>query len=289
MNKSIIYTLIYTIILSACAMDGQESNGANKEMSGDELQIVVEDGHTIEKRFNPPPNCERIDITHGSFASYLRQFPLHPPDREVYLYNGKKKMRQNVHAAVLDLDVGKRDLQQCADAVMRMRAEYLFHHAKKDQIHFNFTNGFKANYLKWQSGYRIKVNGNKVNWYDTGKADDSYKQFRKYLDMVFSYAGTLSLSKELKDRKIAEMQIGDVFIQGGSPGHAIIVMDMVIKKETGEIYFLLAQSYMPAQDMHILKNNKRPEISPWYSISDIQPYLNTPEWQFKSTDLKSFD
>jgi hypothetical protein len=40
----------------------------------------------------------------------------------VLLYNGAPKFRQDVHAAVIDIDVGTRDLQQCADATMRLRA-----------------------------------------------------------------------------------------------------------------------------------------------------------------------
>ena len=45
------------------------------------------------------------------------------------------------------------------------------------------------------------------------------------------------------------MQIGDVLIQGGSPGHAVIVVDMAENPATGEKLYLLAQSYMPAQDI----------------------------------------
>jgi Domain of unknown function (4846) len=38
---------------------------------------------------------------------------------------GDMKARQDVQYAVLDISVGNRDLQQCADAVMRIRGEYL--------------------------------------------------------------------------------------------------------------------------------------------------------------------
>ena len=50
------------------------------------------------------------------------------------------------------------------------------------------------------------------------------------------------------------MQIGDVFIKGGFPGHAVVVLDMAENDRTGQRVFLLAQSYMPAQDIHIMKN-----------------------------------
>lgn len=116
------------------------------------------------------------------------------------------------------MEIGKRDLQQCADAVIRLRAEYLYKHKAYDRIHFNFTNGFRADYTKWAEGYRISVKGNQVSWYKSKEKDYSYKTFRAYLDVVFAYAGTLSLAKELTSVPVTSMQIGDVLIQGGSPG-----------------------------------------------------------------------
>ena len=47
------------------------------------------------------------------------------------------------------------------------------------------------------------------------------------------------------------LQPGDVFIKGGSPGHAVIVVDVAIYPQTGKTVFLLAQSYMLAQQIHI--------------------------------------
>jgi len=83
------------------------------------------------------------------------------------------------------------------------------------------------------------------------------------------------------------MQIGDVFIQGGSPGHCVIVVDMAHDPKTGEKIFILAQSYMPAQDIQILKNPSNAAISPWYSV-DFGDVLKTPEWTFTKGDLKRF-
>ena len=52
---------------------------------------------------------------------------------------------------------------------------------------------------------------------------------------------------------ISSMQAGDIFIYGGFPGHAVTVM-AVAKNGEGKKIFLLSQGYMPAQDIHILKN-----------------------------------
>ena len=92
----------------------------------------------------------------------------------------------------------------------------------------------------------------------------------------------------MKPQTLENIEIGNVFIQGGSPGHAVIVVDKAIHSETGEVLILLTQSYMPAQDIHILKNLERSDISPWYSIADLTHRVATPEWDFRASDLKQF-
>lgn len=250
------------------------------------IKIINEEGSTVQERILPPAGFQRIEVAENSFGNYLRNLPLKPHGSKVFYYDGREKSRR-VHEAVIDLDVGKRDLQQCADAVIRLRAEYLYHQGLYEEIHFNFTNGFSAEYYKWMEGYRIAVEGNNVRWISSTDFSNTYENFRKYLDLVFAYAGTLSLEKELKTVSIDNMEIGDVFIQGGSPGHCVIVVDMAINEETKEKLFLLAQSYMPAQDIHILKNPEDEEISPWYSLN-FGEVLLTPEWRFNRDDLRRF-
>ena len=88
----------------------------------------------------------------------------------------------------------------------------------------------------------------------------SYQSFKEYLQIVFTYAGTASLAKELKLINMNDLEIGDVFIKEGSPGHAVIVMDVAINSKTDKKLFMIAQSYMPAQDIHILVNYNNPTI-----------------------------
>ena len=60
--------------------------------------------------------------------------------------------------------------------------------------------------------------------------------------------------------------------------------DVVVNAE-GQPRFLLLQSYMPAQEVHVLKNPKSEDGSPWYGI-DFGPQLVTPEWSFARTALR---
>lgn len=243
----------------------------------------------IETSIVPPTGYVREASNPQSFTAYLHQLPLLPKGSKVKLYNGQEKVNQAAAFAVVDMEIGNRDLQQCADAVMRLRAEYLWSQKRYDEIKFNFTNGFKAEYKKWAEGNRIKVSGNNVQWYAVGNRDYSYPTFRKYLDIVFMYAGTASLSKELIPVPYASLRPGDVFIKGGSPGHAVIVVDMAVHPQTKQTLFLLAQSYMPAQQIHILINPVNKKLSPWYELSDNEEgKLYTPEWIFEKKELKRF-
>ena len=77
-----------------------------------------------------------------------------------------------------------------------------------------------------------------------------------------------------------------MFIQGGFPGHAMLVAD-VARNAQGKRVFLLIQSYMPAQNMHVVNNPSDDKLSPWYSATDAGK-LVTPEWTFERSDLKRF-
>ena len=81
------------------------------------------------------------------------------------------------------------------------------------------------------------------------------------------------------------MRIGDLFIKGGFPGHAMLVADMAENPATGEQRFLLLQSYMPAQDMHIVVDPQSVDASPWYRVA-FGSALQTPEWTFEADQLK---
>jgi hypothetical protein len=214
---------------------------------------------TLETRIPPPDGFRRLTAPPDSWGAWLRGLPLKPADAPVLLYTGAPKWRQDVHAAVLDIDVGSRDLQQCADAIMRLRGEWLFAAGRTRDIGFNYTDGKRRAFAA------------------RGRTD--YAAFRKYMDLVFAYAGTYSLERELKAVPLEAMAVGDVFIKGGFPGHAVLVADMAENPATGEKRFLLIQSYMPAQEMHVLKNPAAPDGSPWYPAKFEGP-LVTPEWTF---------
>lgn len=222
------------------------------------------DEHNYPKQIKEiplPEGYERLQTGESSFGYFLRQQSL-KSDKTVYLYNGQPKYNQTAQYAVLNIPVGNKDLQQCADAVMRLRAEYL----KQQQKPVCFADNA----------------GKKYCW-------EQYKNrgWQTYLETVFGMCGTISLERELKAKDWTNLAVGDVLIKGGSPGHAVIVVDVARHKTSGKFIFLLAQSYMPAQDIHVLQNLNDKKLSPWYRTPSGET-VTTPEWTFYATQLRSW-
>ena len=251
---------------------------------------LPEDGRTrqaLADRIAPPAGFARVPVAAGSFADWLRYLPLAPARTPVRYFNGRLKPNQDIHAAVVDLDVGRRDLQQCADAVMRLRAEYLYSTGRRAAVAFNFTSGDRVPFSRWAAGWRPRVKGNRVRWRRNGSRGADHASFRKYLTTIFTYAGSYSLAREMMPvRDPNAIRIGDVFIQGGFPGHAVIVVDLAVGAD-GAKRFLLAQSYMPAQSLHILRNPRDPKGSPWFAVPRGAKFV-TPEWTFETRHLRRF-
>ncbi|WP_326911520.1 DUF4846 domain-containing protein [Sedimentibacter sp. MB31-C6] len=252
-----------------------------------EVDYINKEGMTIRDRYLPIEGYIRAEYAEGTFAEFLRNQKLKPYGEKVLYFDGREKSSNGIYDSAFDVDIGNRDLHQCADAIMLLRAEYLYSQGQYDKISFNFVSGFKAEYKKWIDGYRIDVQGNDAEYYKAAEPSNSYEVFRKYMDMVFAYSGTLSLEKELKSVSVDNMNIGDVFIVGGNPGHAVIVVDMAVNSN-GEKIFLLAQSYMPAQQTQLLINPMDEDISPWYSLKGKEKLI-TPQWTFELDTLKSWD
>jgi hypothetical protein len=236
-----------------------------------------------------PPGYHRLPVSHDPFTAWLRALPL-KKDRTVYLYDGSPKRNQDAQYAVLDISVGKADLQQCADAVMRLRAEYLF--ATHDRINIDFytEQGTRLNFLEWACGGRVRLDKDRLVRYTLQTPDhfdDSRFSFDNYLTTVFTWCGTHTLEKQLISKNIETINGGDVLIKGGAPGHAMIVVD-VAEDDKGRRIFLLAQSYMPAQDIHIVKNPNDARISPWYTAYSTRGMVETPEWTFTTSQLRTW-
>lgn len=206
--------------------------------------FINEEGMTLQDRINVPQGYKRIEADPNSFASFMRNYPLLPFGETVKYYNGNEKEHQLFVCSVFDLDMISGDLQQCVDSCMRLYIEYLISQNAFDKISFHYSNGTVHKYSKGQN----------VN---------------DYMRQLFTYAGTLSMSKyDTVQIDVHDASIGDMFLAGGSPGHAMMIVD-VAQDENGNKAFLVAQGYMPAQSFHLVRNVYHYD-DPWFYEDELE-------------------
>lgn len=272
----VIATLITLIVLSAGAMQSKQFvKSTSTTTSNTSHNLINKDKLTILSRVNVPNGFKRVNYAKGSFQEYLRNYKLKPFGSKIINYDGSQYFWQGGHIGILEIPVPTNGLQQCADALIRIRSEYLWDNNRKDEIGFNFTSGDYCSWSYYAEGYRPKINGNKVTFSKTASADHSKTNFYKYLNLIYMYSGTLSLFNELKSIDDSDLQLGDMLIKGGSPGHIVMICDEVIN-DKGERLFLLFQGNTPAQNVHLVKNLEDSKITPWYQLKkdEIIPVSN---------------
>ena len=243
-------------------------NVDNNKTASSNTSVIIP--HTICE-IPLPQGYERVVTDSNSFEYYLQHFKL-KNDKTIYYYNGSKKFNQRMQYAVLDIAIGEKNLMQCADAIMRIRAGYFFDRKEYDKIVFKSTgNTYKFNeYLLKRSTTDIPT------------------VFNQFMEIVYENCGTYNLSESLKPKAdIRNIAIGDVLVKGGSPGHAMIVMDVAINIKTRHRIYLLAQGFMPAQSVHVVINPMSNRLSPWYETEEEADII-TPGYLFKPGQLKEW-
>lgn len=291
MKKALHSTLLF-VLFSCGETSNLKTNILIEETSpkiGKTTALKInEDKNTVKARFPAPAGYSYVPTKQASFGEYLENFPLLKYGSPILRYDGAAIEIQHLHEAIFDIDTGTKDLQQCADAVIRLRAEYLFQLKKSDEIKFHFTSGDLMTWNDYKTGTRAFVKGNSVQFKRTENFDDSYKNFRKYLDLIFTYAGTISLNKETKPiLKTNDLKTGDILITAGSPGH-IVFISGVAENQHGHRLFLLSEGFTPAQSIHLLKNPFDDKISPWYDLDVNSEETKTARYFFKPSNFRSF-
>ena len=230
----------------------------------------------LSDRFPTPQGYVRAELKSGSFGAWLRDLPLQA-DNRVLSYRGEAILAPS--AAVAPLDIGRGDIQQCADTVLRLFAEYRWSDGSADTLAFHFTSGDRSGWKDWRRGERFKVRGSKVNRVRRGAVANTHVHFRKWLQHTFLYAGTRSLNKDAKRVAIGEaIQPGDFFVSPGSPGHALIVLD-VARAEGKPDVALIGQGFMPAQSFHVITDRGRHVHKGWFELpAGKSGALLNPSW-----------
>ncbi len=210
---------------------------------------------TVAEAFPPPPGAQRVQVQADDFGAWLRQLPLYPPDRQVHSYRGD--LLDMPAARVVEMEVGTRDLQQCADSILRLRATWERLQGRTPAYHY--TSGYLSSWEAWAGGARPQVAGSTVTTRKgAAQADSSDASFVRWLTDLYMYAGTRSLPLD----SIADQQVdpGDFLLIPGSPGHAVLVLD--VAEGGGRRWVLVGQGYMPAMDFHVVQG----EAEGWFLV-----------------------
>ena len=258
-----------------------------EESQPEDLHDYIQpDGTTIASRVIVPKGYKRIPYDENSFQTYIRNYPLKPFGAAIINYDGSEHFSQDGHFGILELQVAENGLQQCADVLIRLYAEYLWKHKKYETIGFEFTSGHYCSWLKYAEGYRPNIKGNKVTFVKKRSTDHSKKNFVRYLNLIYTYSGTLSLYNELDAVKhVDDLQIGDMVVSPGTPGHVAMIVDAMVNEE-GVRRFVMMQGYTPSQSVSLLKNEGS-AMNPWYELKIEEPLL-IPGYYFEKAQFMRF-
>jgi hypothetical protein len=240
----------------------------------------------LESRFPVPDGFVRVPVRDGSYADWLRGLPVRTDRKEVRTYTGASIGSPS--SGVVLLDVGRRNLQQCADSVIRLHAEYHWQRGGADKVGYHFTSGDLSTWKAWRHGERFSVKGSRVKRVRGGSRKADHSAFRVYLDHVFRYAGTRSLHRDSEPME-GPIEGGDFFVQGGAPGHAIIVLDVAVHPD-GRRVGLVGQGFLPAQEFHIVGASGSHVLNAvWFLLPETGAALDTPSWSpFERSSLRRF-
>lgn len=229
----------------------------------------------LDARFAPPAGFTRVEVTPESFAAWLRGLPVRTDRTHVLAYDKRRLLRPS--AAVVALDVSTRDLQQCADTALRLHAEWLWHRGRAGEAAYHFTSGDRSRFADWRAGERFRVKGAKVERVRTGRRGGGRKSFRAWLEHTFMYAGTQSLRRDADPLGDAPFTGGEVLVQPGGPGHAVVVLDVATHPD-GRRVGLIGQGFMPAEDLHVLQMPGAID-GVWFALpADGDDRMQTPSW-----------
>lgn len=254
MKKKIFLVIVVVIIVFGgwLLYSSKTSNPWNAETIGD---IPAPMGYT------------RVEAENSSYAQYLRSLPLKKRGTKVMLYTGGEANYQFLSTGVIDQDLLSNS-EQCADATMRLRAEYLWSRGRYGDISFRNVNGKMMHYA----------------------GGGSRKAFERYMRDVYGLCSTFSLFTETTPRDIKDVQPGDVLVYparaGHKYGHALIVVD-VAKSKSGKVAIMCAEGNTPARDKHVVRN-LNPLKNPWFFLDEDDETIWISCFHFNKNELRHY-
>ena len=218
---------------------------------------------TVATAFPPPAGATRVES--DAFGAWLGKRIVKPRNEAIHTHDGRVVLH---NGRVIELDMVKGDLQQCADSAIRLRAEWL--REQSAPVVFHATSGDPMPWARFQKGERPYEEKGRLRW-----RADKPTTWEGYLTRVFIWAGTRSLQYDTV--RVETPRAGDLLVIPGSPGHAVVLMDVARRGE--ELLVLLGEGYMPAQEFHV---ELGPEDGWWNYTQGIE----LMHWDMRSAEIR---
>lgn len=245
-------------------------------------------GYTpIAGRIGIPAGFREVPVEPGSWAEWLRFLPLMPAHSPIRGVDDKPLGWPGIPAppGVVDMDVRRN--QECADTILRLRAEYLRWAGHGDRLAFSLAGGGTISWADWRRGMRPVPVGSRVRMLRVASPSESRQSFEGFLDAVFSWCNTDSLSRDGRPVAPDDLRIGDYVSRpgAGARGHAMMIVDLAVDAE-GNWRALILQGAMPAQSAHLLRAGTG---SAWIPLYPARSF-SVPGWRDFPWDLlRRFD
>jgi hypothetical protein len=181
------------------------------------LLVALVRAETVLEAYPPPPGATRVVA--DAFGAHVRALPLLPAGSPVLTFDGRAVEMQA--SRVIDLPLPAVDLQQCADSILRVRAEW--ERAEGRSPAYHYTDGTLFRWADWRGSWE------------------------SWLLQLYRYAGTMSLPRDTRADTVPSP--GDIVVKPGSPGHAVLLLD--VATDTRDTWVLVGQGYMPAMRFHV--------------------------------------
>jgi hypothetical protein len=235
--------------------------------------LSIGQAETIKEVYVPPAGAQRIQG--DAFANWLQALPLKDEDAAIRTYSGR---RVSHNGRPVDFPLVRGDLQQCADSAIRLRAEWIrASGGDLTSLSYFATSGDPLPWSRYKGGEQPFVRSDRIAWRPVDPATQSWEG---WLQAVFTWAGTRSLAAYETLPVTGEPKPGHLLVSPGSPGHAVVILD-VAKGLHGEgIFLLIGEGFMPAQDFHV----EHGPHAGWWAWGSDGVRLN--HWHMKRESLR---
>lgn len=230
------------------------------------LFIAVLPAQTIIERFPPPEGFKRLTLADTTFGAWLRQRPLLPPGSPLCDFNNRirKPAEDSTLAAIVDMDIRGRRLEQCMDILMRLYSQWLVENNKTEQLRWPMPGGVFLSWSDWRQGRRPVFKRDHYELSETGPAPDN-DDLDAYLNTLYALSGTQTFYFAYRPVDRQNVRPGDFIVKKSTRhGHTVLIMDVVVNK-AGTRRVMVAQGDTPAVPLHVLRGANG---SVWFPVDE---------------------